>query len=251
MTPGMSHGDPNAGVHVAFAVQAALIARERTGRGQLIDLSHAEAAIHNLAYFFMDYSMNRRVHEHPGNRHPSRAPYGVFPCADDEDGEKRWIAVAVGSDAQFAALCGAMGQEALVEDERFVGVIERQRNQDELERIVGGWTRGFEPYALMRMLQAAGVPATVVARQHDLLHDPHLEARGFWSEITHPEAGTHRYPSHLARFERQPIENTTPAPTLGQHNREVLVDLLGISEAEYAQLVEEGSIGTVYHEGAT
>ena len=112
ITPGISHGDPNAGVHIAFAVQAALLARERTGRGQLIDLSHAEAAIQHMAYFFMDYSMNRRVHGHMGNRHPSLAPSGVFPCRGDEE----WIAIAVGSDEEFAALAGAMRRPELASD---------------------------------------------------------------------------------------------------------------------------------------
>lgn len=252
MTPGLSHGDPNAGVHVAFAVQAALIARERTGRGQLIDLSHAEAAVHHMAYFFMDYSMNRRVHGHPGNRHPSKAPSGVFPCARAEDDEdERWIAIAIDTDEQFATLCEQMGRPELAQDERFAEVPARHAHQDELEPIIAEWTRELDQRELTDRLQAVGVPAMLVARQDELLLDPHLEERGFWVEVTHPEAGTHRYPARIARFERVPIENTTPAPTLGQHNHEILVDLLRVSEQEYGQLVEDEQIGTVYLDTAT
>jgi crotonobetainyl-CoA:carnitine CoA-transferase CaiB-like acyl-CoA transferase len=191
--------------------------------------------------------MNRRVHGHMGNRHPSLAPSGVFPCR----GEEAWIAIAVGGDEEFEALAAAMARPELASDERYADVVSRRRNQDELERALSEWTRGFEPYELMRLLQAAGVRATVVTHQRDLLHDPHLEARGFWTTIEHPDAGTHRYPARIARFERVPIDNTEPAPTLGQHNREILVDLLGVSEREYEELLANGEIGVTYHENAT
>ena len=108
-TPAVYHGDPNAGAHVAAAVQMALIAREHTGEGQLIEMSQAEAVIHHTSYDLLDYQLNGRVHRQWGNRHPSMAPYGVFRCAGDD----RWIAIATPSDEAFAALCEAMGEPAL------------------------------------------------------------------------------------------------------------------------------------------
>lgn len=246
MTPAIYHGDPNAGAHVAFAVQAALYARERTGQGQLIDMSQAEAVIHHTAYALMDYQLNGRVQEHWGNRHPSMAPYGVFPCRGDD----RWIALAVPSDAAFATLCEVMGQPALAEDPRFATATERYAHQDELEALLTAWTREQDDRALMLRLQQAGVPAAMVAHQQELFDDPHLSARGYFVEMTHPATGTHRYPGAMAKFERVSLTPRSPAPLLGQHNEEVFKGLLGKTDAEYQHLVDEQLIGTVYLETA-
>lgn len=247
LTPPIYHGDPNAGAHIAFAIQAALYARDRTGAGQLIELSQAEAVIHHTAYALMDYAMNQRVQEHPGNRHPSMAPYGVFPAA----GEDRWIALAVPDDATFAALCAELGDPALALDPRFSDVIARHRHQDELEPLVTAWTRQHDDHTLMQRLQAAGIPATVVAKQGEMHADPHLAARGFWTTNTHPAAGTRRYPGPMAHFARTPLDRQRPAPCLGEHNEELLCGLLGLSPERYRQLCDEQVIGTVYLESAT
>ncbi|MYE46167.1 MAG: CoA transferase [Chloroflexi bacterium] len=246
-TPGSGHGDPNAGAHMAFAIQAALFARERTGAGQLIDLSHVEAVLHHLAYAFMDYSMNRRVQGTWGNRHPSNVPNGFFPCA----GEDEWIGIAVASDEAFAALAGAMGQPELAADPRFADVVSRRRHEDELEALVAEWTRRHPARGLRERLQAAGVPAAEVLPPEALRDDPHLLARGFWAEVEHPAAGRHHYPAPVAKLERHPLRIRGPAPLLGQHNEEVLKGLLGVSDARYEELIDRGVIGDSYLESAT
>lgn len=253
MTPSVFHADPNAGAHVAFAVMAALWAREETGLGQLIDLSQAEAMIHHLAHAFMDYSMNGRVQGHWGNRHPSMAPYGVFRCQGAEgrgpgaaEGDDDWLALAVPSDEAFAALCREMGMPDLARDPRFVDVVSRHHNQDALEPIIAAWTRRFDARVLMMRLQEAGVPATVVMRQPEMAADPHLEATGFWEELTHPATGTHRYPAPSATFTETPLHIRGPAPLLGEHNEAILKGLLGMSDAYYDRLVETQVIGTTY-----
>ena len=246
-TPGSGHGDPNAGVHVAFAIQAALYARERTGVGQLIDLSHVEAVLHHLAYAFMDYSMNRRVQGTWGNRHPSRAPNGFFPCA----GEDEWIGIAVPSDEAFLALADAMGRPELAADPRFADVVSRHRHQDELEPLIEEWTRLHPARDLRERLQAAGVPAAEVLAPEALRDDPHLRERGFWEELEHPAAGTHRYPTPVGKLQRHPLRIRGPAPLLGQHNEDVLKGLLGVSDARYEELIERQIIGDSYLETAT
>ena len=246
-TPGSGHGDPNAGVHVAFAIQAALYARERTGVGQLIDLSHVEAVLHHLAYAFMDYSMNRRVQGTWGNRHPSRAPNGYFPCA----GEDEWIGIAVPSDEAFLALAEAMGQPELAADPRFADVVSRHRHQDELEPLIEEWTRRQPARELRARLQAVGVPAAEVLAPEALRDDPHLLARGFWEELEHPAAGTHHYPAPVGKLQRHPLRIRGPAPLLGQHNADVLKGLLGVSDARYEELIERQIIGDSYLETAT
>ena len=249
-TPGLAHGDPNAGIHVAFAVQAALFARERSGRGQLIDLSHVEAGLHHISWALMDYSFNGRVRGTFGNRHPSKAPNGIFPCRPAR-GAARWIAIAVVTDEQFAALAEAMGAPALAADPRFAELGARFEHQDELEPLIEAWTTQQDARALMLELQAAGVPAADLLRQEELRDDPHLQERGFWQEVDHPEAGTHSYPTPVARFRDQPLRIRTRAPLLGEHNEEILRDLLGVGEERYQQLIEDESIGTAYKDDAS
>ncbi|MCX6024447.1 MAG: CoA transferase [Chloroflexi bacterium] len=241
------HGDPTAGAHGAFAVLAALAARRRTGQGQLIDMSQAESVVHHLAHAFMDYSMNQRVQEPWGNRHPSMAPHNVYPCAGDD----RWIAIAVPSDPVFAALCRVMGAEGLAQDPRYAAGPDRYRNQDELDPVIAAWTRPQDNRALMELLQAEGVPAVIVSDQREMLDDPHLKARGFFQEVTHPAAGTHFYPGPFAKLSGTPLSIRTPAPTLGQHNVEVFQGIVGLRDEEYAQLHDAGVIAETYAEDAT
>jgi crotonobetainyl-CoA:carnitine CoA-transferase CaiB-like acyl-CoA transferase len=246
-TPPILHGDPNGGAHAAFAVQAALLARELTGEGQLVELAQSEAVIHHLTYHVMDYAMNRRLPAHPGNRHPSMAPHGIYPCVGDD----RWIAIAAPSDEAFRALCAVMGQPALAGDARFADAVSRHRNQRELDAILGAWTATGDHDRLMRELQAAGVPAAKLSRQEEMTADPQLAARGFFEALTHAETGTHPYPGPMAKFQRLPLSPVRgPAPRLGEHNRDVLQGLLGLRDEEYRQLEDDRIVGTVYLEEA-
>ena len=240
------HGDPNAGAHAAFSVIAALIARERTGRGQLIEISQSEAVAHHVSYGFLDYSMNRRVQEPQGNRDPSMSPCGVFPARGDD----AWIAIAVPDDAAFGALAADLGLPGLAADPRFATVVARKRNEDALEALVAGATVDATPAEWMARLQAVGVPAAVVYHQADMFDDPQLLARDFFAEIGHPTIGPYLYPGAMAKLARGRADLETPAPTLGQHNEEILQGLLGVSDERYQQLIDDEVIGTVYLEDA-
>ena len=242
LTPSIFHADPNAGAHVVLAVMLALLSREEDGRGQLIDMSQAEAVTPHLAYAWMDYAMNGRVQQHWGNRHPSMAPYGLFPCQGDD----AWLALAVPTDAAFAALCREMDRPELAADPRFADVVARYHHQDDLEPLVAAWTSNHERTALMDRLQAAGVPAAPVFHQPELGENSHLAATGFWTAITHPETGTHAYPGPVAKFTHTPLAARGPAPTLGQHNEPLLCDLLGLSATDYRHLEETQVVGTEY-----
>jgi len=246
-TPAVYHGDPNAGAHAAFAIQAALYARERTGTGQLIDMSQAEAVTHHISYDLLDYRFNGRANQHWGNRHPAMAPYGVFPAA----AEDTFVAIAVDSDEAFAALCRVMGQPELASDARFADFVSRYEHQAELEPLVAAWTRQHGQRELMERLQAAGVMATMVYNQAELFDDPHLKERGFFVELDHPDVGSKPYPGPMAQFERMPLTPPRgPAPRLGQHNREVFQGILGLSDERIGQLEEAQIIGDAYLEDA-
>ncbi|MDY6842971.1 MAG: CoA transferase, partial [Thermodesulfobacteriota bacterium] len=106
------------------------------------------------------------------------------------------------------------------------------------------WTKVYTHYEVMHMLQKAGVPAGAVLNAEDMLNDPHLAQRGFFWEIDHSEAGTHKYAGQPIRFKRKSTYHKSPAPCLGEHNEYVLVNILGFSHEEVAELEKEGVIGT-------
>lgn len=230
-----------AGVLGAGAIIAALRYRQRTVKGMHIDLSQREVATCVIGETMMDYSMNRRVRKAIGNRHPSRAPYGCYPCK----GEDEWVTIAIDSDDDFLRFCKAIGQPELADDNRFCDVLSRLKNQDELDRIISGWTKEREHYQIMKILQDAGLAAGPVLTVKELFQDPHLAKREFFKEQTHPEAGTFVYKGRPLRFSKTPLREDMPAPCLGEHNSLIYGSLLGMSQDEINELEREGVIGTV------
>jgi crotonobetainyl-CoA:carnitine CoA-transferase CaiB-like acyl-CoA transferase len=242
------HMDAASGAAAAFATIAALHHRNRAGRGQFIDFAQAENLIPQIGEALMDLAMNDRDRTTLGNRDPSRAPHGVYPCrpgAEPEDPD-RWLAIAVETDAQFRALCAAMARPELARNRRFATAVARWRNQDALDAEIASWTCDQDVTALFRRLQDAGVPAGPVLSDRAAHDDPALAARGFFHTVTHPHAGTHPYPGFPYRFTEIPLAFRRPPCSLGEHNAYVYRDLLGYPEAEIARLTAEGHIGDAY-----
>jgi len=231
--------DATSGAHAAFAVLSALRYRRRTGKGQFIDLGQTETLMPYLAEATLDYTMNGRVADTLGNRHPAMAPHGCFKCR----GEDRWVTIAVATDAQWQALCRVMGMPELAADPRFADTLSRHKHQDELEPIIEAWTSEHDNFALMLTLQKEGITAGAVLDDRDAYNDPHLKERGFFQQVTHPDAGTHLYPGLLWKASRTPNAIRTPPVCLGEHNEYVYKELLGVSDAEYAELEKSGHIG--------
>jgi crotonobetainyl-CoA:carnitine CoA-transferase CaiB-like acyl-CoA transferase len=238
---GISFTDPLTGVLGAGAVLAALHYRQRTGRGQWIDLSQQEGAIALLGPVLMDYQMNGRVAERLGNRSSWAAPQGCYRCRGDDD----WLVISVENDEEWAAFCRATGHPEWAEDERFADVLARHENHDALDGLIEGWTREQDHYEAFHLLQRASVKAAPVLNGKELLLDPHFRERGHFSVVEHPALGRRPVPRHLvARFDGFDPGVSTAAPVLGQHNREVLQGMLGLSDEELASLEEQEVIGT-------
>lgn len=237
---GYSYADPLSGMFAAYAVLAALEYRTRTGQGLYIDMSEYEALCCLLGPALLDYSINGTVAGPEGNTDSTltAAPHGCYKC----QGEDRWCVIAVFTDAEWHAFCRVMGNPAWTEQERFASLHQRHQHAGELDRMVEQWTANYTPEQVMSLLQEAGVPAGVVSSSADLASDPQLNRRGFFVNARHPRLGTTSFDRTPIRLSRTPAESWKAAPLLGQHNRYVYQELLGISVEEYQDYVNRGVI---------
>jgi benzylsuccinate CoA-transferase BbsF subunit len=219
------------------AVLAALEYRRRTGKGQHIDLSQAEASQQFLGPALLDYTVNGRVATRAGNSSPEYCPHGVFPCA----GNDRWIAIACTVQAQFVALSG-VASKGWAADERYATLAARMANREALEATIGEWTAGCERDDLESALIAAGVPAHRVSTAMDAFNDPHLAALGHFPTVQHAEVGEVPVEASRIRLSRTPAQPPAPAPMIGEHNEQVLAGILGMSEEEIIEVVASGAL---------
>lgn len=234
--------DTTGGSSIVFAAMMALHQREKTGRGQYIDLAQAQTVICSLAGAFMDYTMNGRVETTMGNRHPYMAPHGCYRCR----GADNWVVIAVGSEEEWQGLCRAMGDPPWTQDEKFADALSRWHHQDELDRHIEEWTSQHDDHAVMHILQREGVAAGPVLNERAAHNDPHLKDRGFFLEITQKWCGTHLYAGFPWKYLRTPQKVYLPPPGLGEHNEYVYKQVLGMSDEEYAELEREQYIGDTY-----
>lgn len=232
---GMAYGDPTSGIHAAVGICAALAARQRTGRGQHIDVSLWEAVAALVPEGWMEYAMNSAQPPRRGNRDPWMAPHNCFRCA----GADEWVTIACGSDEQWQALCRAMGQPQLAFEARFQGAKERKANEDSVDQIITAWTSTREKWEVTRTLQAIGVAAFPSMSGKDLIEDPHLHQRGFFERLAHPEVGVRTHMGTPWLFTNSPNGVRAPAPLLGQDTDQVMHDVLGYSTQQIARLKEE------------
>jgi crotonobetainyl-CoA:carnitine CoA-transferase CaiB-like acyl-CoA transferase len=242
--PTVVHMDTASGPGAAFAILVALHHRDRTGEGQFIEFAQAENMLPHLAEYLLDAQMNQRQHHPMGNHHASMAPHNVYPCA----GDGAWVAIAVADDAEWQRLCDAMDCPAWAAGEQFRTTAGRLRQQPELDEHLATWTRQYSPREVAQRLQQYGVTAGPVLSAAEAYADPHLQARGFFETVTHPEAGTHAYPGILWRMSHTPAHIRRPPCCLGEHNIYVYGDILGYSPAEIAALTHLGHIGDTYIE---
>ena len=235
--------DAFSGCYCVLAVLEALYHRSRTGEGQFIEVSMTEALTGMIPEAVMQHSLTGQPQERTGNRDGRNAPRNVFRCKGRCEGEEKWVAVSVESDAQFRSLAQASGNPAWADDARFATTAARLENQDALESLLGQWTSGLEVAEVVATLQAAGVPAAPVFDSAEALADPHLAERGFVTPLEHPVAGVRPVLSLPWAADGRRVDDLRPAPTFGQHNHWVLKELLQLPDEEYERLAASGAIG--------
>jgi len=216
----------------ACAVLAALEYRRNTGKGQHIDLAQYEAGLQFMSPAIIDYFATGRVAGPGDNRSERYAPHGAYRCRD-EDGNERWIAIAVADDAGWRVMLTVLGAAP---DDRFASIQSRIERRDELDRFMDPLVRDHPADDLTVALQAAGVSAYPIQSCIDLHRDDNLRAFDFWHWLEHQEMGPSPYEGLQHRMSATPGELRSAAPVMGQHNEEILGGMLGLSRAEIERL---------------
>lgn len=233
----LAWGDPIAGMNGAVAALVALTHRDLTGRGTHVDLSHVEAAIPLNVQAVLDRTVNGVRRGPRGNRDDVAWPQGCYPCRGDD----RWIVCSCPDDAAWHRLAMVIGADELDSD-RLSRADARRRAAAEIDVAITRWTSDRTTSDAVAALHAAGIPAAPVHDAIDLGNDPNLRAAGFFQTITHPEAGTHRYPGMPWRSATRPWKPPVPAPCFGEHNRQILHDHLQLRADDVDQLTADGII---------
>ena len=216
------------------ACLTALEYRDKTGKGQYIDLSQFECSLAALADVIMDFTVNEKVQMRRGNRDPYAAPHGVFRCRGDE----RWCAIAVFSPEEWESLCQVIGNPEWVTDLRFATFAARKDNEDELEELLESRTVDYDAEELMVMLQKVGVPAGVVRTPREAFEsDPQFQYRERFWILPHLEMEEHISHSPSFKLSKTPAQISRGAPVIGENNEYIFKDILGLSEEEYVQLL--------------
>lgn len=232
--------DPLVGMHVVAALELALRRREETGRGMEVEVPQCEVLDSMFAPEQMAVQLGAPDPVRRGNKHDWMAPHDAYRVAGDD----AWITIAVASDAEFDALCSALGLSALARDERFASIEARKANEAALDGVIAQGVADRDGVELENTLQSAGVKACRVVKGYRLTDDSGLRHIGLFETLLRDITGSHAYKRWPFSFSGIDTSHKLAPPLLGQHNHEVLASLLGLSHDELAQLDAERVIGT-------
>ena len=238
---GANVGDANTGMHLTIAILAALVQRQATGRGQLVEVAMQEAALNITRVKFTPTLSNGRPLERMGNRSASGAYADLVRCAGAGDNDYVYMMLPPDNAEPFEALVEIMGREDLRADERFNTPPARFRHTDELTAIIEAWTMKRDKHEVMRTLAGRGIPCGAVLDTAEVLQDPHLRERGMVFDLEHPTRGRFAMVGSPVRLSDSPTE-ATPAPLYGEHTEEVLTTLAGYTAADVQRLREQGVV---------
>ncbi len=233
---GIAIGDLLGGIFAAHGIQLALLARERTGRGQVVDTSLLEAMVGVLSWGAGMFFESGAVPGPAGQHHPLSSPYGRFRARDG------FLNIAAGNEAMWRKLADALGCPAWKDDERFRGPVERLRNRDALTAEIEGALAGADVEPWVARLNDAGVPCGPVLDVGQVFSDPQVLAREMLVELPHPELGTFRTTGLPVKLSRTPGAIRRAPPLHGEHSDEILLQL-GLSPDEIESLRRAGVVG--------
>jgi crotonobetainyl-CoA:carnitine CoA-transferase CaiB-like acyl-CoA transferase len=239
-TPPGGCADPLAGMHGLLALQAALVHRDRTGEGQVIEMAQLEALTALTADQVIAASGQGELPTRHGNQHPHIAPHGIYQCL----GADEWIAIAAQGD-EWEALAVEIGRADLLTEPELADLAVRQTRRHELDASIRAWTSQRPARQAEATLRSCGVTVAAVVNPALLGDDVQLRARGYFQAIDRPATATYQYPGWPMRYSFGPEKpHAHAAPTLGEHTEDLLAHVLRMSGSEIQRLSADGIIGT-------
>ncbi|HWU04556.1 MAG TPA: CoA transferase [Novosphingobium sp.] len=234
---GVSIGDTLTGTFACNGILAALHVREKTGQGQVIDAALYESVLQMMEGLVPEYDRMGLIRERSGSFLKGIAPSNVYACKDGE------FMIGANKDSLWQRLAAAMGRPELGDDPRYATHLARGENQIELDALINDWTKTLTIAQVDALMIEYSIPAGRIYRAPDMLDDPHFQARGAIVEVETERFGALKMQNAFPRLSATPsgVHRAAPA-TIGQHNGEVYGGLLGLSEAEIAQLAQAGAI---------
>ena len=224
-----------AAIYAAFGAIMALLERERSGKGQVIDVSLFEAAFSMLEPEVPAFDRLKVIANRQGSQCPGLAPNNLYPTRDDG-----LVLIAANNDPIFARLCKAMQRPELLSDPRFSSIRARAANARAIDEEVSRWTGSLDSEQAIRLLDEAEVPSSIINTIADAFEDPHFHERGAITRHQHPSLGSVAMTGMVAKLSRTPGAIHRTGPEVGQDSRDILRRLLGLPEEQIDLLVAAG-----------
>lgn len=240
---GFSFMDHTGAYLMAIAILMAVFHRNQSGVGQWVDMSCSDGAATLNGPAMLDYTVNNRALRRPGQPNSNRsdfprmAPHGIYECAGDD----QWVAIAVRDESEWLTLCEIMAMTNA--EKQYPTLSSRMGHQDAIDAEITQWTRSRTPTEVMHAVQSKGVPSAAVQHPEDRMeHDPNTEAWGLFPTVTHQLIGEVRVDGMPMKFSETPAKIQNGAPILGQHNRQIFSEVLGIDKDTLEAFLEQGVI---------
>ena len=233
---GASIGDITAGMLAAQGILLGLYTREKTGKGQMVDISMLDGQISLLTYHANAFFATGKVPNRRGNRHPSITPYETYKCKDG------FLNLGVGNDSLWVKFCDAVGLDKIKDDQRFQINAERVKNREELEKILIPFFENYELKEIIEILRNNGIPCGPINNLEDALNNPQVIQREMVQEIEIPEIGKTKITGVPIKMSATPGSIRMPPPSLGEHTNQILKNYLNISNSEIEHLREKNII---------
>lgn len=228
--PNLSIGDTIAGIHTALGITMALLEREKSGQGQVVDVALYEAMFNLMEAVIPEYDGAGVIREPSGSTVTGIVPTNTYKCADG-----KYVVIGGNGDSIFKRLMEGIGHPDLAVDERVATNAGRVEHQDEIDQIIGGWCSARTVSDVLAVMEAQRVPAGPIYNVEDMFNDEHFQARGLFEQVE-INGKPLKIPAILPKLTRTEGKTQWPGPSLGQHNDEVLGDILGLSADEQEAL---------------
>jgi crotonobetainyl-CoA:carnitine CoA-transferase CaiB-like acyl-CoA transferase len=242
--PGPSFGDTGTGMLMAISILGALRKRDRTGKGQRLQIAMQDAMIHYMRVPFSRTQLTGNAQLRGGSDRSQPGglvPSALYPCKPGGPNDYVYVFTSRANPEHWTRLLKVIGREDLVGDPRYDTNQARSARAPEVDEIIAQWTRQHSKEEAMKIIGQAGVPAGAVFDTLELMNDPSLAERGIMQDVEHPTTGKYKMPAWPVRFDGAPPK-VKPSPLLGQHNAQVLGGWLGIGTSEIEALSAEGII---------